>query len=352
MLAPAIDHPHAQGSLRVSGPTRVLESLAPGSDSVAFASAIAATRLSDGTIAVAVPLTPRIAFFDQAGRLTRVALRKGTGPGEFLTLRWIGQCARDTLFAFEQARVQVLSRQGAYIRTIDAGGRLPGQLFCNRSGLIAAVGAGNWEAPAGKGLRRVSADAWLFDTDGKERARLGTVPVTDAAWNGSYWAPVPLGNQMFMTLDGADAIMSTGESGILSTWRGTQWSVGPDLGRIERRPATADDLEAGISSLLALAPNRNARGLRDQFAALPRHETIPAVSRVVSDGQGRVWSQLSPPGSAPTRLRWFDRPSGRSGDLVVPAALILQEVGRDYLLAIEEMPTGEQRVVEYAVVAR
>jgi hypothetical protein len=65
-----------------------------------------------------------------------------------------------------------------------------------------------------------------------------------------------------------------------------------------------------------------------------------------------VWVQLSVVGTAPTRLRWVDRKTGRTGDLTIAAALVLQEVGPDYLLALEELPSGEQRVVEYALIER
>lgn len=336
--------------LRRPQPVLTIEATAKGGDSVVFASLIGATRLSDGTIVAADPVTPAILYFDRSGKVTAVTGRRGGGPGEFRSIRWIGQCARDTVFAFEQAKLQVFTSRGKVVRSIDAGGHLPGQVFCNRSGVIAAVGAGDWEVSGAPGIRRVTASSWTFGTDGNHLNEMGDVPVTDAAWDGAVWQGVPLGRQMFMTLDGNDVIMGNAESSMLSVFLpSTGWQPGPNLGSIENREATEDEIDAGILTLLALAPRRHAKGLHDRFKRLPRPKTMPAYHRLMSDGSGRVWAQLSVVGTSPTRLRWVDRRSGKVGDLTIAAPLIVQEVGRDYILAIEELPSGAQRVVEYAL---
>ena len=339
--------------LRDSRPVVRIEPTTAGGDSVVFGTVVGATRLSDGTIVVADPLTPAILYFDRSARLLSVTGRRGGGPGEFGRIRWIGQCARDTVFAFEQARIQVFTNRGKVVRTIDAGGHLPGQLFCTRSGVIAAVGAGDWSVPGAPGVRRVRAQAWTFGTDGRLRREVGTIPVIDAAWDGGVWQPTPLGRQMFLSFDGADLIMGDGESATLASFSpsGT-WKTGPSLGAIAARKPTDDDVDAGILALLALAPNRQSRAIHDIFARLPRPDAMPPYHRVMADGAGRVWVQLSVVGTAPTRLRWVDRKTGRTGDLTIAAALVLQEVGPDYLLALEELPSGEQRVVEYALIER
>jgi hypothetical protein len=336
--------------LRSTAPVVTITSTVAGGDSVLFGGVINATRLGDGTIVVADPFTPALLYFDRAAHLLVRAARRGGGPGEFGRIGWMGQCARDTIFAFEQARIEVFSSRGRYLRTIETGGHLPGQLFCGPTGAIAAVGAGNWGLPGASGVRRITAAAWLFGTDGTLVRDLGDVPVTDAAWDGANWTPVPLGRQMFMTVDGADVILGAAESALLSTSsRSGGWAPGPSLGTLATRDPTDEELDAGVLGLLALAPNRHAKALHDMLLRLPRPKGMPAYNRLLADGAGRVWAQLSVVGLAPTRLRWVDRRTGRTGDLEIPAALTVQEVGRGYLLAIEELPSGEQRVVEYAL---
>lgn len=341
--------------IKLSAPRPVLtiEATAQGGDSVVFGTLIGATRLSDGTIVAADPTTPAILYFDRSARVIGVAGRRGGGPGEFRSIRWIGQCVKDTIFAFEQARLQVFTNRGKVVRTIDAGGHLPGQLFCNRTGVIAAVGAGDWEAPGAPGVRRVMASGWTFGTDGKLLKEIGDVPVTDAAWDGTLWEAVPLGRQMFMTLDGSDVIMGNAESNALSVFTpNSGWHSGPSLGSIEMREPTESEIDAGILTLVALAPHRHAKSLHERFKRLPRPKNMPTYHRLVSDGHGRIWAQLTVVGTSPTRLRWVDRRNGRVGDLSIPAALIVQEIGSDYILAIEELPSGAQRIVEYALTSR
>lgn len=337
--------------LRNTQPLLTIEAMAKGGDSVVFATVVGATRLSDGTIVAADPVTPAIIYFDRSGRVVAITGRRGGGPGEFRSIRWIGQCARDTVFAFEQAQLQVFTSRGKFLRTIDAGGHLPGQIFCNRTGVLAAVGAGDWEVPGAPGVRRVTSSSWTFGTDGKLIKEMGEVPITDAAWDGSLWQGVPLGRQMFITLDGSEVIMGNAESNILSVFSpNSGWIPGPILGSIESRAPTEAEIDAGVLTLLALAPHRHAKGLQERFKRLPRPKEMPTYHRLMSDGFGRIWAQLSVVGTSPTRLRWVDRRTGKVGDLTIPAPLIVQEVGRDYILAIEELPSGAQRIVEYALI--
>ena len=339
--------------LKAPTPAITIASTAAGGDSVVFGSVIGAIRLSDGTIVAADPISPAILYFDRRARVTAIAGRRGGGPGEFGRIRWIGQCVADTVFAFEQARVQVFTNRGKYVRTIETGGHLPGQLFCARAGFIVAVGAGNWGEPGAPGVRRVMASGWTFGSDGRLLKDFGEVPITDAAWDGANWQPLPLGRQMFATIDGAEVILGNGESGTLATLSSSgKWQGGPSLGPLDSRDPTEAEIDAGIVALLGLAPNRHAKGVHDIFARLPRPEGMPPYHRLLADAGGRIWAQLSVVGMAPTRLRWVDRSTGRTGDVVIQAALSVQEVGRDYILAIEELPSGEQRIVEYSLIGR
>src|SRR5215208_541489 len=55
-----------------------------------FGTATAATRLPNGTLAIADGSTLTVRFFSPTGQPTRSVGRSGQGPGEFRSMLWMG----------------------------------------------------------------------------------------------------------------------------------------------------------------------------------------------------------------------------------------------------------------------
>jgi DNA-binding beta-propeller fold protein YncE len=73
-------------------------------------------------------LVGRISVFDRAGRFLRVIGRTGTGPGEFRTPHAIEFDSRGRLIVADRHnhRIQVLTKQGAFVAEYDDFGRTSG----------------------------------------------------------------------------------------------------------------------------------------------------------------------------------------------------------------------------------
>ena len=112
-----------------------------GDDPYLFGYVSDATRLSNGTVAVANCLTAEVRWFDRQGRHVRSAGGRGQGPGEFNFLRRLFPAGGDTVGAFDPflGRITMLALDGG-VRTINISpsgraailGRLGGGLFVAR----------------------------------------------------------------------------------------------------------------------------------------------------------------------------------------------------------------------------
>jgi len=76
-----------------------------------------AVVLDDGRIVVLNAGNKELLFFEPDGRFQRAVGRSGSGPGEFLTPRWLGRGPGDTLFLWDGRlqRISVFDPQGGLV---------------------------------------------------------------------------------------------------------------------------------------------------------------------------------------------------------------------------------------------
>jgi hypothetical protein len=98
----------------------------------------------------------------------------------------------------------------------------------------------------------------------------------------------------------------------------------------------------------AMPPALRAR-FRERFMRIPVTEHLPPCSGVLVDPDDNVWVVLSVLGDSLTTLRVFGRDDRVLGDVSIPAALEIHEIGSDYLLASGESADGEPWVRVYRV---
>lgn len=87
-----------------------------------FADVVAAVRLGTGDIVVADRSASELRSYDADGTFQWRVGREGEGPGEFLSLDFLGRMAGDSLVAYDGRllRVQVFDPGGAVVRTLPA----------------------------------------------------------------------------------------------------------------------------------------------------------------------------------------------------------------------------------------
>jgi len=309
------------------------------------------TRLADGTIVVADYTSSTLKFFDGQGRLIRTIGRAGGGPGEFQMLNAVRRCDGDSLFATDAAHgVSVFNSGGAFVRQF----RLPQfarLTACSPGGVLAVVNEGEEEQPdIGKEVRRVRAPLVLADPRGEVIRELGMVSLYDIHSAGSGWLPQPGSAQAAFAVGRERMLVCPNDSDAVGVYGIRGKGRRPIPLAVPPRAPTRAYVEKVADRFLAATPVGAFRDrLRERFLALPPAEHLPPCSNILVDPDDNVWVVLSALGDSVTSLRIFGPDDRLLGDLTVPAALDVHEIGADYLLGSGETAEGEPWVRVYRV---
>jgi 6-bladed beta-propeller len=284
-----------------------------------------ATRLADGTVAVADQYGNAVRFFDSKGQATRAIGRKGTGPGEFADVTWIASCGTDSLFVWAQSRrtMIVFDTAGLFAREYRPQGN-PNEVTCSNSSHFAVIGLPNaYVQPSASG-EVMTAPIWLADANGDSTKWLGDFP---------YAENRALGRLTRIAL-GPDALyIGTADSAWIDVFgldgvkkRGVPTGMSP-------RPPTQQEYDRAIERLIAVSPNPDVRSMfRSRYAALPMPAHVPPYADLRVDSAGLLWVISPAADGRSTQLRALDDQGRVVGDVFIPLDLTVFEVGRDYIL--------------------
>jgi hypothetical protein len=333
-------------------PIQVVEGSTP--DGVPLLGVVAgATRLADGTIVVGDASGTALKFFDVEGRLTRTVGRQGEAPGEFQYLGWVKRCARDSLFVFDvfPRRISVFSASGGFVRRFDLPG-MPGLVACSEHGVVAFLkGDQPMQPPEGVELWQQTAPLAVADTRGTVTRELGRVLAGEIGWSGSGWGLRPAGLAPSIAVARDRVFACPTETGAVAAY-GLDGARPRSIAlRVPRRAVMPRDLERWVDAHLPIGPGGVAfqRTWRQRLLRIPAPEHLPPCSGILADPDDNVWVVLSVLGDSVTTLRVFGRDDRVLGDVTVPAALKVLEIGSDYLLASGESADGEPWVRVYRV---
>lgn len=300
----------------------------------------AATRLSDGRIAIADAHDASVRLFDASGKPLGTVGRRGDGPGEFQTPTWVRQCGADSLFVWDafQGRVTVLDGAGRYVRQY-AEVHNPFELACTRSGIVAGITMPNVTGPPNAKGEAYTAPLWLGDTQGKITKEIGEV---------AFGENRPLGRVTRFAVTDDRLYVGTAESDSVDVYAldGRRLHA-VSVGVPSRRP-TRRNYERAIDGMVGLITDKDFRERQKQkMLEIPMPEHLPAYSGILTDQAGTLWVVTSALGDSDTRLRAIGDAGDVLGEVRIPAEVRALEVGNDYILGIREDVGGEQHVVLY-----
>lgn len=309
-----------------------------------FSIPAAATRLSDGTVVIGDLHGGAVRYFDPAGRQVASFGRFGEGPGEFAQVYWLGQCAHDTVFVLDSRlnRLTVLDRRGEIIRQE----LLPANQHRTPPVFLACAPGGPWGA-----LRiPLGGDPSPRNTAPYPRAPLDLLDsrgqIAHEAGDVEYGQVQVLGRLTKLASAPGLLYVGTAESAAVDVYDSTGRHLGVvGVGRMNREVTQALWERATDERLWQLPLPDDRAALRDRMLALPRPEYLPPYSALAADPKGTVWANLSFPGDTTTRLRGVRQDGTPVADIVIHTGMSVLEVGMDYVLGIEEDPSGELHVV-------
>lgn len=350
ILSARIGATEAERAWRVAD-TPTVEVASAGQGEASLYQVVSAFRMRDGGIVVASAGTGELRVHDPDGRLRRTIGRKGQGPGEFGRLFWAGRWRGDSIAAWDAqlARLTVFGSDGTYARTLSP--NVPLGLSPRVHGVLddgSVVLASGMEPSRGMamspGVRRDTTTLVVVAPDGTVRDTLGRFPGPEQylmmpPGGGFVMHPLPFGRTTAVAAQGAQVAVGSGDAYQVALYdadRGLRSLVRAERGR---RRVTPDDVERYRASMVAMGAEGDAfaRRQREQFLReVPFPDRMPALTAILPDGRGNWWIQ-EPPGEGASGASLWNLVSGDGrlmGTLRAPAGLSIQEIGKDWVLAV------------------
>lgn len=299
-------------------------------------------QLSNGSIIIADNTNAQLHFFSAGGRYVRSVGREGTQPGEFKAVRWVGECSRDSVFAYDymQNRISVFGADGKLGRTFASPAAQTVFVRCGLDGTMAYVSAGNYVGTVSRGAVQT------YSASGALLYRSSELMLDEGR---------PLGKSMKIAIADSNLVFGIGDSAFI-TWQSTKGGA-------------RKKLTAGIPGRTPTEINRNAsleywanylRGgpgdieqMRQQIRKLPQVTTLATYSDLFLDGVTKAaWVQTSVLGDAATILQRVGLDGTSQGRVSLPPNLFIQQIRGDVLVAkATNVVTGAEAVVTYRLAA-
>jgi hypothetical protein len=322
----------------------------------------AAVRLSTGEIAVVNRSSYELRVFDTSGRFIAAFGRRGSGPGEFQAVSWIGR-SQDSLFLFDwrHARVSLYhARTLVPFVTIEARNTHDRVMVVGRlrdgAWLVSPMRAVDLAHP--HGIYRDSLRIGLLAKSGRGAVTwLGTFPGQSLfAYNptrapvatvvggfrfGPYTASVASGTRVWIG-DGAQPWLLGFDAKGMRTGNAmlTRHPRSPDKVALARlRDAEAQDQDS-----------RTAAYNRSLYDEAFRMRETPYFTRLLPGVAGEVWIEDYCPDRAGPCGYTAISPAGVSvADLLSPPGVRLNDVGLDYVVGVHTDADGIESVRMYGL---
>lgn len=336
------------------------------SAAVLFSRVTGATRLSDGTVVVADLDDNTLHFFSATGAPLRNVGRVGSGPGEFRRVTWIGRCGGDSLHVWDmlQLRMAVFAPNGAFVRQYaipadSARGAGPFMtLACSSRGVIAYQSqpgmpkvlrpAKNPSSPTREERAvRTTAAVSVGNSVGMVTRKLGDHPSGSMYLIGGGGFPLPLASTTYVAVAGDRVFVGTADSTSTVAEYAPNGAMTMLKLNIPSRPTTADQRSRAAAAIASLAPGQMRQLAEDSLKVAPMPAMLPPYSALFGDADGVLWVQLTVPGDPNTRLRAVGGNGRTLGEITLRANAVVQEVGRDYVLAAYDDADDLPHIVVY-----
>lgn len=317
-------------------------------------------RLSDGRIAVSNGQINELRIFTPSGMLLRTVGRPGEGPGEFSFIGALRRARGDSIVVTDavQPRLTVLNENGDLGRTIavepieNQGPRLRGILFDTLG--VWALTKVEWSGGVSKGVRD-SLIVALRPMNGGAAKVIGRFAAAEKfnqvmphggiiGWN------QPFSRDAYAAI-GPD-IVWIGQSDQYELRGYSSTGKLKRVVRVNRQPTSIGAAERGRFFQFQLdgaEDDEDRRSYNEVHRIITHPETMPAFSAVIADLAGNVWVKdyRVPWESGPALWRVFS-PEGRGiAHVLLPAELIVHEIGDDYILGMARDDMEVEHIRQY-----
>jgi hypothetical protein len=323
-------------------------------------------RLDDGRLAIANAGTHEVRVYDASGTKVHASGRAGDGPGEYRMLAGIWRGPGDSLLVsdFLARRVSVLDREARFARSFSLGGNTGGLMPVGgriefampqgwfADGSVVGVTMGFTMNQAKQGPYRDTVSALRYGPDGAVRDTIARFPgneteqmtISMGGQSMSAPMPVPLGRQSVTAAQGDRFYLARNDA-----WEVEVRQLDGRLVRLIRlktdpRPLTPDLIaahrKAQLEQIEALPAMRSMPpAFKTQLTARIEQAkypaTLPYVSSLLVDSEGRLWAQeVAPPGIERATYAVFDESGQFLGRVTMPEDFRVASIGADALYGV------------------
>lgn len=306
------------------------------------------TVLSDGRIAIINAGSQEIRFFSAAGEFERSIGGRGDGPTEHRALNHLSTIRGDSLVSYDArlGRVTAYDADGSVGRSLtlepEANRRIPLGAFPNGDLLMWHGQA--WSEETEPGPVRDDATYLRLESNAGTETNLAVLPSAQSIFHrhsGIFTQRrLTFARESFGAVTGRDSAVAV--MGASDTYEFQVFDEG-GLRRIVRVSHALKPVEDGRfdfirDSVLGTSGGEDTREFwRTLYEAMPRLETYPAYLSLRGDTEGFVWVREEP-GAGVTQELWtvFRQTGEPVARVELPYHLSVLEIGRDYILAVEE----------------
>lgn len=297
----------------------------------------AAVKLTNGNIVIADNANAQLHYFTANGGFIRSVGRDGEAPGEFKAVRWVGECARDTVFAFDylQNRISVFDNEGKLVRTFSSPNVQTVMVRCGVDGTMAYVAAGERIGTASRGIVQT------YSSTGKLLYRTSDLFLDEGR---------PLGKSIKFAVADNKLMFGNGDSAFVTLLT----SVGAPLkklpaGLVSRTPTESNRTAAMNYWATYLGNKTEVENTRRYLSTLPPVKALPAYSDMFIDDVAKVaWIQTSVLGDPGTVLERVSLDGIAQGKVSLSPNIMIQQIRGDVVVAkAMDAITGEESVVTY-----
>ena len=341
-----------------------------------------ATRLQDGSVAVANAATSEVRFYNPDGSHRISSGRRGAGPGEFQMIMGMWRTSADSLVVLDMAiqRLTVLSPEGQYGHSFSLGG-MGGTMTPGADGSISmAIPAGMLSdgslvgmansfriGDTREGSFRDPMPLVRYGPDGSIRDTVATVPGQEmemmtmafGAQSMSVPTAVSLGKQTIAVARGDHVYLAVNQS-----WEIEARDPDGTLRRLIRvvtpvRPLSADlvarhrveQLElVNNQPMMAQAPQEIRDQVTERINSAPYPATLPFVALLLVDDDGHIWAQeVGLPGDLRQKWGVFDRDGRLQAWIRMPERFRPTSIGSDWVMGIWQDEADVEHVRVYGL---
>lgn len=297
-----------------------------------------AVQLTSGIIIIADNANRQLHFYSALGRFIRSVGRNGDGPGEFRAVKWVGECGRDTVYAYDYManRVSTFTAAGVLVKTSTP--------------------------PVGEvAVMRCTVDGnmlYVASASNRGMSSFGAIQTADAAGKFLYRGPEvllrenrPLAPSISIAIGPDGIVYGTGDSTFVRSMsiRGEGVRKLP-FGQLGRAPTEAN--RTASINYWATQIRDTQEGyekMRQMLRKLPPVKTLPAYNDLFVDITTKsIYLKTSNLGDPATVLDRLGPDGVTQGRVTLPPDLEVQQIRTDVLLAKQTDPaTGEQLLVRY-----